>query len=135
MRGASQNQPLLRLLHMLDADRLRRKNLDFFDNLPGQRVDQPRLPRGQLHRPRHRRRGENLPGLGRVLAVQLSHLARGEISQPQRLQLDIERAGRPKPTRVATAGDLIVADVAQPTQRHRSRKRMRSLVEPVPQLA
>ncbi len=135
MRGASQNQPLLRLLHMVHSDRLGGRDREFLDDLVGQRVDQPRLPRGQLHRPIHRHRGENLPGLRRVLAVQLSHLGRGEIPQPQRLELDVERAGGAEPGRVTPGSGLIITHIPQPAQRHRGGKPLRTLVEPGPQLA
>ncbi len=70
-----------------------------------------------------------------MLGVQLPDILSGEVPHPQRLELDVERARRPKPVWVTTAGDLIVAHVAQPTQRHRSGKPIRSLVEPGPQLA
>ncbi len=118
MRGARQNQPLLRLLHMVHSDRLGGRDREFLDDLVGQRVDQPRLPRGQLHSPFHRHRGELLPGLGRVLAVQLSHLGGGEIPQPQRLELDVKGAGGAEPVRVATTGGFVIAHIAQSTQRH-----------------
>ncbi len=133
--GTGENQPLLGRFHVIQSDPLWGGNREFLDDFTGQRVDQPRLPGGQLDRPVHRLCSERLAGLGGVLGVELADLVGGEISQPQRLQLDIEGAGGAEPVRVATGGDFVVADVAKAAQRHRCREPVRALVVTGPELA
>ncbi len=84
----------------------------------GQGVDQPRLALRQLEHPLHRVLGELLAGRLRVLVVQLGDLVGGEVAQAQRLSDDVERAGRVRPAGLATRGDLVVTQVAQPAQHH-----------------
>jgi hypothetical protein len=70
-----------------------------------------------------------------LLGVEFGHLRGGEVPQPQRLQLDVERTGGAEPVRVTAGGSFIVADVALPAQHHRGGEPLRPLGEPVPQLA
>ncbi len=135
MGGPRQDQPFLRLFDMLGGDRLGHRNRDLLDDLPSQGVDQPRLARGQGDRPLDGVRRERLPGVGRMLAVQGTHLVGSEVTQPQRLHLDIERARRSQPRRIAPRGDLIVTNVAQAAQGDRSREIVRPASIAVTKLA
>ncbi|WP_432194570.1 hypothetical protein [Streptomyces sp. bgisy027] len=91
MRRTRQDQPLLRLLHVLGRDRPVRRHPHLLDDLPGQRVDQPRLSLGKAEGTLQRIHREILARLRGVLPVQLGDLGRGEVAQPQRRHLDVER--------------------------------------------
>ncbi len=112
MGRPGEDEPFLGRLQVLDRDRLCHGNGEFFDDLAGEGVDEPWLASGQLVGVVDGSGGEKLAGVGGVLAVQLGDLDRGEVAEPQRLNLDGERAGCSQPGRVAPGGGLVVADVA-----------------------
>jgi signal peptidase I len=58
--------------------------------LPGERIDEPELPRRQLEGACNCLRCERLSRVSGMLRVQLADLFRVEVTQPQGLQLDVE---------------------------------------------
>ncbi len=135
MSRPGKDQAFLGLLQVVDRDRLRGGDREFLDDLAGQRVDKPRLAASQLEGVFHGARDERLPGVGGVLAVEHGHLVQGEVSQPQRLQFDVERARGPETGRVAPGCRFIVADVAQAAQRDRRGEVARPAAVAVAELA
>src|SRR5690606_17918210 len=90
------------------------------DGLTRQRVDQPRLSAGELERAIDRGRLKHLPGVRRVLAIELGHLVTSEPGHRQRLDLDVE--GTRGPESALAVVDLVVTNIAKPDQRDRPRK-------------
>lgn len=135
MRRTRQDQPLLRLLHVPGRDRRVRRHPHLLDDLPSQRVDQPRLSLGKAEGTLQRIHREILARLRGVLPVQLGDLGRGEVAQPQRRHLDVERTRRTKAPRIPARGRLVVTHIPQPAQHHRMREAATADSEAIAQLA
>ena len=147
MGRPGKDELFLRRLQMVDRDRLCHGNGEFFDGLAGECVDEPRLAGGQFVGVVDGAGGEGLAGLGGVLGVEVGDLVQGEVTEPQRLQLDVERAGGPQPGRVTPGGGpgdprnreaisgAAVADVSQAAQRDGPGERGGAAVVAVAELA
>ncbi len=113
-----EHKSLPRLVDVVGRDRCGGGHRHLADDFVRQRVDQPRLPTGQLEGQFNRLGSELLPCVSGVLAVEVADLVTGEVSQAQRLHDDVERARPPKPGGVATGRGLVITEVAQAAQRH-----------------
>ncbi len=87
----AQHQAFLGLLDRGRSDLFRSVGHFDLDQLPRQRVDQPGLTLGQLEDARQRFGLEDLTGRSLVLPAKRGHFFGGEITQGERLDLDVER--------------------------------------------
>lgn len=81
--GASQDEPLLRFLHVPGHHRLRRLNSHLDDDFASQGIDQPWLPLWIAESLIERAGRELLASAGRMLPVQLRNLVRREVANPK----------------------------------------------------
>jgi hypothetical protein len=81
---------------------------DVLHDLPGQRVDEPRLPAGLLEGVADRLGLEGLARPGGVLRVQLGDLVPGEVAQREGVALDVEGRRRPERLTVRAHPDAVV---------------------------
>jgi len=135
VRRPRQNQALFRLFHVLRRQRLARRNAHHLHHLAAERVHQPGLAARHLERSRQRLFLEHLPCIGRVLAIELSHLGLVEVAQLERGNLDVEGAGGAQSIRLSAARRLVVPHVAQAAEHHRRREGSRALGETRAELA
>jgi len=69
-----------------------------------------------------------------VLGVELAHLVAREVTEAQRLELDVERARRSQAARVAAARGFVIADVAEAAEDNGRGKARRPVGEARPEL-
>ena len=137
MGVAAQDQPLLRVQDGCCRDRAFAvaARLVAEAGIVAQRVHQPRLAGGALPDQRQRTLGERLPGLCRMLRGQRVNLLLGEVAEPQRFRLDIERAAAEHQAVLGSRMDAVVAHVTHPAQDDAVRKALRAVDVPRAQLA
>lgn len=112
VRSSRQNQAFFGLIDVRGGNRFAHGNAHFFDDFPGQGVDEPRLSPRDIEGAFDRFGQKHLTRFGRMLPIQRRNFVRRQVAQAHRRELDIERTRCTEAIWITARRSLVVAHIA-----------------------